>query len=180
MDYSRFLTDEHKAIRRAVDVLNAMTERAEKNVQVEIHDVNALLIFLHYFGDACHQAKEETILFPALQSSEESALSFEPEALLTGHSEERALIEQTQLALFTDKHSEFVANARRLINVLSEHLTKEETVLFPFAEQILTREKAMEIGYRMQEADANFGYTQRKLLLDLLQQLADKYIRKAA
>jgi len=38
----------------------------------------------------------------------------------------------------------------------------------------------MEIGYRMQEADANFGYTQRKLLLDLLQQLADKYIRKAA
>jgi len=180
MDYSRFLTDEHKTIRRAVDVLNAMTARAEQNVNVDIHDVNALLMFLHYFGDVCHQAKEETILFPALQSSEGFTSSFDPGALLKGHNEERALIEQTQLTLFTDNHSEFVASARKLINVLSEHLTKEESVVFPLAEQILTREKAMEIGYRMQEADANFGYTQRKLLLDLLQQLADKYIRKAA
>ena len=180
MDYSRFLTDEHKAIRRAVDVLNAMTDRAEQNVQVDRHDVNALLIFLHYFGDACHQAKEETILFPALQSSEGFTSSFEPGTLLTGHNEERALIEQTQLTLFTDKHSEFVANARRLIDLISEHLTKEENVVFPLAEQILTREKAMEIGHRMQQADANFGYTQRRLLLDLLQQLADKYILKAA
>jgi len=71
-------------------------------------------------------------------------------------------------------------SARRLIDVLSEHVTNEESVLFPLAEKILTREKAIEIGERMQEADANFGYTQRKLLLDLLQQLADKYIRKAA
>jgi len=97
-----------------------------------------------------------------------------------GHSEERSLIEETQVALFTDRRSEFIANARGLVKLLSEHLTKEESFLFPLAEQILTREKASEVSRRMQEADANFGYTQRKLLMDLLQRLAEKYIRKAA
>jgi len=177
MNFSRLLTEEHKAIRRALDVLNAMTEKAEQRLQVDRHDVNALLIFLHYFADASHQAKEEAILFPALQLSDKS---FEPATLLKKHNEERSLIGQTQVALFTDNSSEFVNSARRLIDILSEHIAGEETVLFPLAEQILTREEAMEITDRMHEADADFGYTQRKLLMDLLQQLAGKYIRKAA
>jgi hemerythrin-like domain-containing protein len=180
MDFSKFLTDEHKAIRRAVDVLNAMTKQVEQGVGVDRHDVNALLIFLHYFADACHQAKEETILFPALQESVGFTSSLEPGSLLKKHNQERSLIEQMQVTLFTETPPQFIASARRLIDVLSEHVTNEESVLFPLAEQILTREKAIEIGERMQEADANFGYTQRKLLLDLLHQLADKYIRKAA
>lgn len=180
MDFMKSLTDEHKAIRRAVDVLDAMTKQAEQGVHIDRHDVNALLIFLHYFADACHQAKEEKILFPVLESSEGFTSSLGPATLVEEHNQERLLIEEMQVALFTEKDSEFIASARRLMDVLSEHVTKEESVLFPLAEQFLTKEKAAEIRDRMQEADANFGYAQRKLLMDLLQQLAVKYIRKAA
>jgi hemerythrin-like domain-containing protein len=180
MEFADLLTKEHKAIRRAFDVLRTMIDQVEHGIPTDRHDVNALLLFLHYFGDACHQAKEESILFPVLKSSEKFASSVEPESLLAGHNEERGLIETAQLALFTDKQDEFIASARKVVDLLSEHVDKEEHVLFPLAERILTREQAAEVTMRLQEADAKFGFTQRKLLLDMLDYLEDKYIRKAA
>ena len=180
MEFADLLTKEHKAIRRALDVLRTMIDQVEHGIPTDRHDVNALLLFLHYFGDACHQAKEESILFPALRSSEKFASSVEPDRFLGGHNEERGLIETAQLALFTDKQDEFIASARKVVGLLSEHVDEEERVLFPLAEQILTREQANEVEVRLQEADAKFGFTQRKLLLDMLDHLENKYIRQAA
>jgi hemerythrin-like domain-containing protein len=179
MEFSQILTDEHKAIRRALDVLRVMTDEVEQGTWPERHDVNALLLFLHYFVDACHQAKEESILFPALRSAKQGA-SVEPDHLFKEHNEQRGLIEETQLTLFTDKTGEFVANARKLIGIISGHAQEEERVLIPAAEQILTPEKADEVAEQMRQADARFGFTQRRLLFDMLQQLEDKYISKAA
>ena len=180
VEFADLLNSEHKAIRRAVNVLRAMTEQVEHGLTTDRHDVNALLIFLHYFVDACHQAKEESILFPALEPSEKFPLSVQPEKLLREHHEERCLIESAQLALFTDKQDEFIASARRVADLLLEHADKEEHVLFPLAEKLMTREMANEVTGKLQEADAKFGFTQRKLLMDMLDHLEDKYIRKAA
>jgi hemerythrin-like domain-containing protein len=69
MEFSELLIKEHEPIRRAINVLEAMAGDAENGRRVNRNDVNALLIFLHYFADACHQAKEETILFPILRQS---------------------------------------------------------------------------------------------------------------
>jgi hemerythrin-like domain-containing protein len=180
VEFADLLNSEHRAIRRAVNVLRTMTEQVEHGLTTDRHDVNALLIFLHYFGDACHQAKEESILFPALKPSEKFPLSVQPEKLLREHHEERGLIESAQLALFTDKQDEFIASARRVADLLLEHADKEEHVLFPLAEGLMTREMANEVTGKLQEADAKFGFTQRKLLMDMLDHLEDKYIRKAA
>jgi hemerythrin-like domain-containing protein len=181
MEFSRLLSDEHKPIRRALHVLKVMTEQVEQGVWTDRHDVNALLIFLHYFVDVCHQAKEESILFPALKSSQKYYGSrAQLEGLLEEHNEERGLLEKTQLLLLTNKKPEFIVSARKLISLLSDHATKEEDILFPLAEQILPTEKAQEIAVQMMEADARFGYTQVKLLVDMLQTLHEKYIRKVA
>jgi hemerythrin-like domain-containing protein len=57
---------EHKLILRALDVLDNMAAWAEKNGVVDDVDIANILEFLRWFADAHHQAKEETILFPAL------------------------------------------------------------------------------------------------------------------
>ena len=174
------LIKEHKALRRALDVLRTMTDRVECGTPADKHDVNALLIFLHYFGDVLHQGKEESILFPALKSSDKFSSFAELKSLLVEHHEERGLIEKAQFTLFTDKQDEFIASARRVIDSLSEHAAKEEHVLFPLARGILTTDKANEVVAKLQQADADFGFTQRELLMDVLHALEDKYIRKAA
>lgn len=179
MVFPDLLIEEHRQIRRAINILNAMTDQV-REISPDRHDVNALLIFLHYFGDRCHQAKEESILFPALRACEEQVAAAHAEDLLEEHSAERSLIEETQLALFTDNSLEFLRNARKLIALFSAHVTEEEGRLFPLAERLLTRDAAAEVATRMEEADAKFGFTQKKLLLDMLQNLEDKYLPKAA
>jgi hemerythrin-like domain-containing protein len=176
------LTAEHKALRRALNILRTMTDRVERGISTDRHDVNALLIFFHYFGDVLHQGKEESILFPALKSSNEFTSFPELEGLLVEHNEERALIETAQFTLFTDKQDEFIASARKLIDLLSEHAVEEERVLFPLADKILKMKmaKANEVSEKLQHADAQFGLRQRKLLMDMLQELEDRYMGKAA
>jgi hemerythrin-like domain-containing protein len=185
MGFSELLIKEHEPIRRAVSVLEGMARDAEDGRRINRNDVNALLIFLHYFADACHQAKEETILFPILRQSEipirvEGVVRGQLQDLLKEHSEERSLVEETQLALFSGRPSEFIESACKLVKILSEHALKEEQVLFPIARKILTQKEADEVLMRIEEADARFGCSQRALLIELLQELEAKYSRRAA
>jgi regulator of cell morphogenesis and NO signaling len=182
MEFSELLIKEHEPIRRAITVLEGMTNDAGNGRRINRNDVNALLIFLHYFADACHQAKEETILFPILRQSEasirvEGVIREQLQDLLKEHSQERSLVEETQLALFSERPSEFVESARKLAKILSEHALKEEQVLFPLAKKILTRKEADEVLMRIEEADTKFGSSRRTLLVELLQELEQKYSR---
>lgn len=184
MEFSERLIKEHEPIRRAMNVLTGMVHDAEHDVAIDKHDINALLLFLHYFGDTFHQAKEEEILIPILKRSKESThvqkAQEHSQDALTEHNEQRTLIEKAQLALFSDQPSEFTAGARKLIQRLSEHILMEEAALFPAAEKVLTQEEAQEVVMRMEEADADFGRSQRALLIELLDELEAKYLRKAA
>src|SRR5688572_25991998 len=99
MGFTDLLIKEHKALRRALEVLRIMTDRVERGIPTDRHDVNALLMFFHYFGDVLHQAKEESILFPALRSSHKCASSAQLQTLLGEHHEKRGLIETTQFLL---------------------------------------------------------------------------------
>jgi hemerythrin-like domain-containing protein len=187
MEFSESFIKEHAPIRRAVIVLERMVLEAESGAPIDRHAVNALLIFLHYFADVCHQAKEETILFPALRESlslksaqVEDDVRKQLEHLLTEHTADRSLIEQTQLELFSENPNEFVGNARKLAHLLSSHASEEERVLFPLAEEILNSSQAQDLAMRIQEADARFGCAQRTLLMDMLKELESRYLPKAA
>src|ERR1700752_4441009 len=118
MEYSELLSREHEVVYRAIHVLEMMAD-GEYSPSIDRHDVNALLIFLHYFVDTYHQAKEEGLLFPVLKRSRQAdpcnTERDELEKLLAEHHEERSLIEKTQLALFSTQRSEFIEQAEKLI-----------------------------------------------------------------
>ena len=188
MRFSELFLEEHRLIRRAVAVLERMAEQADIGIYADRHDINALLIFLHYFVDAFHQTKEESILFPALrqipvsvQSSESAVrLAQDIENLLHEHTEDRFLIDRSQLLLFSEKSREFAENAKALAGLLSKHAHHEEQYLFPAAEKIFNREQGERVAMSMEQADAQFGESQKRLLVDMLEELERKYIAKAA
>jgi hemerythrin-like domain-containing protein len=125
------------------------------------------------------RAKRSPVLFPALEDSNEFTLSGNTKRPFAEHKEDRGLIERRQMALITDRPDKFIMNARKLIHLLSEHTEREEQLLFPLAERILTMANEDRIVVKLQEADARFGFRQRELLMGMLQQLQDKYIGKA-
>src|SRR5688572_19069826 len=95
MKTTTFLMQEHKIILRALDVLDAMSALINKTGTAEHRDVEQLLDFLRWFGDAHHQAKEEAVLFPALRSASASQ-NRAVEHMNLEHQQERALIESLE------------------------------------------------------------------------------------
>ena len=178
--FDELLTEEHNVLRRALKLLRIVTHGVECGGTADPHDVNALLVFFHLFGDVLHQTKEESILFPALQSSAEHSVLPKLEALVLEHNQQRVLIKKAQFSLFTDQHDQFIASAHKLINLLSEHIDEEEKVLFPLAASALSLVMANEVTTRILEADAQFGVYQRQLLIDTLQRLEVRYLQNAA
>jgi hemerythrin-like domain-containing protein len=185
MKFTDMMMHEHEAVRRALTVLQEMADRAERGTMPDRHDVNALLIFFHYYVDESHQNKEETILFPALRRSlcslqVEAGLRNKLDRLMSTHSDERELIQSTQRQLFSDRPTEFSMPAKKFIRILWTHAAEEEKELFPLAEKVLTTQELEDVSAGMEQADATFGRSQLNLLMQMLQELEKKYLAQAA
>jgi hemerythrin-like domain-containing protein len=140
MKCTDLLLQDHKVILRALDVLQQMAKRVEKHQPLEHDDVEAFLRFLRSFGDDYHQCKEESALFPELRRvlrSPEGPV----ERMLFEHDQERSLVEAVEDALFTKNGPEFVHFAHRLIDMLRDHIRKEDHILFQMIERSLSSEQ---------------------------------------
>ena len=60
------LMHEHKAIMKALDIIEQMDQRVRNDKKIDIKDIGEIIEFLKVFADKCHHGKEEVYLFPAL------------------------------------------------------------------------------------------------------------------
>jgi hemerythrin-like domain-containing protein len=137
MKSTNALIQEHKVILRGLDILDAIAGSCESSGKVDEADVDHILEFLRWFADAHHQAKEETILFPALKSAA-TAEGRQVEHLMLEHNQERGLIESLEKDVRLGRLQEFVTCANRLSSTLRNHIYKEDTILFEAADSLLT------------------------------------------
>ena len=162
---------------RALDVLDAMSALIEKAQTVNEADVDKILDFLRWFADAHHQAKEETILFPALKSA--AASQDRPvEHMALEHDQERSLIEEIEKDLRLAKLSEFVSNARRLSSTLRNHIYKEDRILFETADALLSRSEDDAVLEKLSRFDTALDKHVLEEKLRDLRSLEWKYLNK--
>jgi hemerythrin-like domain-containing protein len=126
---------DHGVIRRGVDILEGMMKKLEDGERIEISDVKGLLKFLQAFGDGYHQSVEEKSLFPALVRATPQGSPVHE--LVLAHGEERALVDWMLEALSSRRVVDFVYSSRRYIQLIRNHMDKEESVLGKLAEQLL-------------------------------------------
>jgi hemerythrin-like domain-containing protein len=172
MKCTDLLTQDHKVILRALDVLQHMARRVEEGKTVEQEDVEAILRFLRVFADDHHQVKEESALFPELRRTlrtQDRAL----QQMLFEHDQERSLVEALEDALYTRKQTEFVHFADRFVALIQNHIRKEDTILFDVVDQLLSPEQDDKVVSAMKEF-----VTKPEWFADL-RRLERKYIRKA-
>jgi hemerythrin-like domain-containing protein len=177
MKATTLLIQEHKLILRALDVLDAMSASIDKTGTAEEPDVEQILDFLRWFGDAHHQAKEESVLFPALKSA--AASQARPvEHMTVEHRQECALIEDLERDLRIAKLSDFTARAELLSSSLRNHIYKEDRILFETVDAVLSPPEDAELLDRL----TRFDTTQDKQLLEQklegLRSLEWKYLRR--
>ena len=173
MKCTDLLTQEHKTILRALDILDHMAARIAEDQPLAVEDVETILRFLRAFADNQHQAKEESALFPELLRT--SAANDAPlRQMIFEHDQERSLVEGLEDSLRTKRGMEFVHFANRLTGLIRTHIRKEDNILFPMAERCLSPEQDERVTTELNKFEVDVAF-----LADL-RRLEWTYLRSVA
>ena len=164
------LTQDHKIILRSLNVLQSMTE-GENSERINASDVEILLRFLRAFADEYHHIKEESVLFPEIMRTSE-AQSGPLRHLLFEHDQERSLLEGLEDALRCKKNTEFILFANRLRSRIRSHIEKEEGILFPVIEALISKGQDESVRAEFEK------FQPAPSLLADLRLLESKYLRR--
>ena len=132
------LRDEHRVILKALDVLEAAADRLAVDMPVPASAWAALLDWCVAFADARHHAKEERLLFPALEAVGLPRAGGPIGVMLEEHEIGRGLVRDMREGPADVR----AARARRYVDLLRAHIDKENDVLFELADALLDGARA--------------------------------------
>ncbi len=141
------LSSEHRVIEQVLDCLECIAQGARKNQSLDIASAEKAVLFLRTFADACHHGKEEQQLFTALEARGMPTRVGPIAVMLGEHEIGRALIREIDAAISAAKNREagaperFADKAHEYVELLRDHIAKEDQVLFPMAESMLTSQE---------------------------------------
>ncbi|GAB3378866.1 hemerythrin domain-containing protein [Azotobacter armeniacus] len=171
------LRHEHDAILSTLKILRRMADRARQGT-ADTGDIAALLGFLQEFVDKCHHGKEEGLLFPALQRAGLVQRGELVGELSAEHEQGRALVGALRQASTPVLDAEaFAAAAGTYAEFLERHIDKENDVLFPQAEQVLSTDELDTLQRAFAEFELQvIGQGRHEQLHDLLHRWKATYL----
>lgn len=171
------LRHEHEAIVLALRVLAEIDRHAIAHDPVHQEDLLALVDFLAEFADTCHHGKEENWLFPQLVQADAVQATPVVERLRLEHEQGRHLLARMRRRLQAPfKAQAFHDAARAYTQLLLEHIDKENTVLLPMAERLLSADQLAALSRSFERFEVQvMGQQRHEMLHTLLKQLQTRY-----
>ena len=177
------LINEHKALKVMLSIMSKIAEDIIANKIFYIEDVEKIVDFLQTFADKCHHGKEETSLFPALVLAGIQKENGPIGVMLQEHTLGRGYIKELIRGLENCKLGDtcsgklIAANLTNYVNLLQNHIHKEENVLFPMANKTLSEQKQKEISEQFEKIEVEVvGHGVHEKYHELLNQLKSKYL----
>lgn len=146
MKPTEILKEEHKLVLLMLKILDAICARLEVGNAVDPDDLAAVIDFIRNFADGCHHAKEEKLLFVELEKAGMPPDDGPVGVMLREHALGRNYTRGMADALALMKNGDpsataaFTENARGYIQLLWNHIDKEDHVLFVMADSRLSPE----------------------------------------
>lgn len=137
------LSEEHRVIERVLDSLEAGANRLEAGEPISPEFFLSAVEFVRGFADGCHHRKEEGSLFVRMEAAGVSREGGPIGVMLAEHELGRQFIrslEKAALALQAGDENgrrQAIESSRGYINLLRQHILKEDRVLFPMANQVI-------------------------------------------
>lgn len=144
MKATQQLKDEHEGIKIMLNILGQICFRLETKGDFDEKHFEGILEFLKVFVDKCHHGKEEDLLFPALEEAGIPKEGGPIGAMLEEHRLGRNYISAMSEAFdgYKQKNKSFsqgiAVNGRDYIALLTNHIEKENSVLFVMADSRLS------------------------------------------
>jgi len=182
---TELLKDEHKDIKLMLQVIDKICEMLEAGKNIPSEHLEQIVAFIQGFADKCHHAKEEDLLFPAMEECGFPRQAGPIGVMLLEHEEGRRFVRAMKEA--TEKYKEgdrkaaalFVENAQSYIALLRQHIDKEDNILYEMADRNLSGEqnKKLEEDFERVEKEVT-GPSQHEEFKAILNRLKEIYLKK--
>ena len=153
------LKTEHRAIERMLAVLEAAAQRLESGQRVRPGLLRDAVDFVRNFADRCHHGKEEENLFPRMEAAGVPRAGGPLAGMLSEHDQGRERVAAIANAVDAYEGGDGAAvgiiaeNARGYVGLLRQHIQKEDNVLFPMADRVLSAEDQRQLEQRFEEIE---------------------------
>lgn len=137
------LKNEHQAVLLALEILEKICQRLEVGEKVEPKHQEEILEFIKIFVDKCHHGKEEDLLFPALEKVGIPKENGPIGMMLTEHDMGRDYVRGMSENISNPE--KYIENAHRYIELLKQHIEKENNILYPMADIHISQAKDDEL-----------------------------------
>jgi hemerythrin-like domain-containing protein len=151
MTPSEQLKEEHQGILLMLRILEKVAAKLEAKEKVEGNHLERIVEFFRVFADKCHHGKEEDLLFPAMEKAGVPRERGPIGVMLAEHQQGRGYVRGMAEDIDRQKKGEskaladYAENARNYIALLTQHIKKEDNVLFPMGEKVLSKETQQDL-----------------------------------
>ena len=162
------LRQDHELVLMVVEAMEREVADIGKTGRVHRERVAQMVDFAQNFTDGCHHSKEERVLFPTLEERD-AAAGGPVSVMLSEHEVGREAIRAIDAALPDVDESEaartaVAGNLALYAHLLRLHINKENQVLFPLAERILSDQEQEMLAAefeRIEEEETGAGVHER-------------------
>lgn len=161
------LLDEHKNILKVIDILLKECDNMESGKDVNKDFFKKTIEFVRNYADKFHHAKEEDILFVELCKDEVKMHCNPTEQMLHEHDLGRDFIKELEKAVEGNHKNKVIENARGYAHLLQEHISKEDNILYPMADESLNKETKEKMLKKFEKIEEKFTEKKKKYLLFL-------------
>ncbi|MCK9413602.1 MAG: hemerythrin domain-containing protein [Prolixibacteraceae bacterium] len=149
------LENDHQHILKLIEVMEAMVKQQEPTMS----HLEEVVTLIRQFADGLHHAKEETLLFPLMAEKGFSMQQGPVAVMLMDHDQGRTFVKgmSENIQLYRNGTKEAMAqvyqNMLGYTELLTNHIAKENNILFRMADNILTMENQQSLLDQFQWID---------------------------
>jgi hemerythrin-like domain-containing protein len=180
------LRHEHEVILLVLQGAGREGKAAQQSGRCDLGRVEKMVDFFQMFVDRCHHSKEERFLFPAMRKRGIAVAGGPLGVMLREHDSGREHVKAIACALEGTKEGRLECAAplgENLVGyaaLLREHIGKENDVLFPLADKVLTAEDQIKLTTSFDKVESEeMGESVHEKYRQLAHELAEEP-RKAA
>lgn len=178
------LKKEHQGIELMLRILQAIADKLGQDEHIGTEHFVGVLDFLSTFVDKCHHGKEEEFLFPALEATGVPRDGGPIGVMLSEHEQGRKLVARLKNAVMSYTSGDKTATSaiRTVVDeytaLLTQHIEKENSVLFAMADVKLDTAKDTELFEAFEQLEEErIGAGKHEAFHALLNQLEHEYLR---
>jgi hemerythrin-like domain-containing protein len=154
------LKHEHQIILVALGAVEGEMQQIQAGGPVDEERIRQMIDFIQNFADRCHHAKEEKLLFARMAERGLPVDGGPIGVMLQEHDDGRRFVRAAAGALArasagdADARTVLTTNLLGYVRLLRVHITKEDNILYPMADGILTSADQTELAAAFDQVEA--------------------------